>query len=221
MKKILHLIGFLCFGLGVSFAQVDWASLEKNIEAKPGEVKVPFSFEFTINKGTVELEQPVSTCGCTVPTLEKKSFTAGEAGKIEGFFSVGNRRGTSLVQISIKGRILDGKTETPFMQVLKLRVYIPEILSITSGVNLWRKGAQPEVKTIKLEVKQANPMKLTLSKFDSNIFAVNLKEVFPNRSYELEVVPISTEVVAQERLEIEGLNSDGQKAHFYVNFLVR
>jgi hypothetical protein len=61
-----------------------------------------FEFKFTNRgTGTLHIQQPTASCGCTVPFMSKREYAPGESGVVEVQFNPHGRRGNQSQQITI------------------------------------------------------------------------------------------------------------------------
>jgi hypothetical protein len=106
--KRLPLVPGLALLLGTSFlrAELTWETRRIELTPTPFDTAAEAKFGF-INNGTepATIESAKSSCGCTIPTLMKKTYAPGERGEILAHFNIGDRRGTQLVgiQVAIQG----------------------------------------------------------------------------------------------------------------------
>ena len=131
MRAILLLVCFLFLGIA-SHAQLKWDTQKADLTPRPTDASVDAKFGF-VNAGdsAVTIESVQSSCGCTIPTLAKKTYAPGDRGEILARFTIGDRRGipSKTVRVAIQGE------QEPV--VLTLVVNIPEPARITSAMLVW------------------------------------------------------------------------------------
>ncbi len=80
------------------------------------ENRVEHNFEFTnVGKGDLVIREARGSCGCTVPTLAKKTYAPGESGTLQVYFNPAHRRGTQNQTITVQ-------TNDPKQPVIRLSV---------------------------------------------------------------------------------------------------
>lgn len=82
--------------------QMVFETTEHDFGRVPDTEHVEHKFRFT-NKGTgtLHIQQPTTSCGCTVPFMTKREFAPGESGEIEVKYNPHGRRGDQNQQITI------------------------------------------------------------------------------------------------------------------------
>ena len=107
-------------------------------------------------KFTNEGEEPVtitslkSSCGCTVPQLQKKDYLPGESGEIKAIFTFGARVGTQQKRITVQTDEAGGGTYS-----LNLVTKIPEWVVIEPRILRWKADEEPTSQQIR--VRLMNP----------------------------------------------------------------
>lgn len=67
------------------------------------ESRVEHNFEFkNVGKGELVIREARGSCGCTVPTLSKKTYAPGESGTLQVFFNPANRSGTQHQTVTVQ-----------------------------------------------------------------------------------------------------------------------
>ncbi|EIQ00638.1 Protein of unknown function (DUF1573) [Opitutaceae bacterium TAV1] len=108
--------------------------------AQAGDTEMVTVFRFKNTGGTAEeITKLDSSCGCTVPELEKRVYQPGEAGEIKAVFTFGDRTGRQGKEIRVRTAAAPDKPV-----VLRLETVIPELLSVSPRALLFRNGAQQE-----------------------------------------------------------------------------
>ena len=80
-----------------------WEQTEISIQAPMLAETVEATFAFSNTGSTpVTIEDVHSTCGCTVPTLDKRTYAPGESGTIRAVFTLGDRVGLQEKLISVR-----------------------------------------------------------------------------------------------------------------------
>jgi len=100
--------------------------------ASPTETSTTFSFDFT-NEGpsTVKITDIKSSCGCTVPKLEKHQYAPEEKGQLDIIFNYKNSTGHQEKYITVKTS--DGNSYR-----LSIIVEIPCVIDIAPHILRWK-----------------------------------------------------------------------------------
>ncbi|MBL4576387.1 MAG: DUF1573 domain-containing protein [Opitutaceae bacterium] len=163
---------------------------QKNIfiQAQPADDKAEALFHFTNESDhTVTVLLVKSSCGCTVPELDKKVFAPGEEGQIKALFSFGARSGKQLKTITV---VTDENREKTTR--LQLEVDIPQLIKATPFFVYWKKGEQPTSKTIKLTVLDSEMIRPISVRNDSSIFSSDLTPTDDPNIFDLIITPKDT-----------------------------
>jgi hypothetical protein len=216
---IKYVLLFTLLSLAVN-ANVTWDSTDKRIEAPTTDQNADFSFRF-VNDGkySVELSEPVASCGCTMAKLDKSVYAPGESGLLRGAFTIKGKHGANLVVITVKGAFLESERR-PYEAKLNLSVFVTESLVVKPGIVIWRKGDTPVPKHIKIHIEQAGLSQLKIAKANPELFSAELSELKPDNSYDLIVTPLSTYQAIQGMVTLEATGSDSNSRCF-VHLLVR
>jgi hypothetical protein len=168
------------------------------IQAEPDDDKAEAVYRFTNeNDYPVTVLLVKSSCGCTVPELDKKIYSAGESGQIKALFNFGARSGKQRKKITV---VTDENGETT--TELQLEVYIPVLIKAKPHFVFWRKGDEPTSKTIKLTVLDSNMIKPISIKNDDPNFTVDLAPTEDPNIFDLIITPQQTSKPAQAPLLI-------------------
>lgn len=210
-------IAFLLCPL-VCFAGLEWKQTELSVPAAVGQEKIEAVFEFT-NAGDVPIKiiEATSSCGCTVPELEKDTYAPGETGTLKAVFTVGNRTGAQRKVITVT-------TDDPEQRStqLLLETNIPELISIRPKMVLWRMDSESVQKEINLHTDPAN--KVTIVDDAGYLEQIKYELVASKETpgdYILLLSPVSTQERLQLQLPVEVELPDGKKSQFRIYVLVR
>ena len=158
--------------------------------AEPGQKSVATQFIFK-NSGDEQfvVTKVQSSCGCTVPKLEKTTYAPGETGVIAVTFDIGDRKGPQKKTIRVT-------TDTGQTALLKMNMQIPEILAIRPRLVFWRKGSRPDPKTVLVEIDIEDPINILEIVTESKLIATELIPSDDAGLFSLKITPKST----QERI---------------------
>ena len=122
------------------------------------EEKAEATFRFT-NTGAepVVIMDPVSSCGCTVPKLEKKEYLPGESGEIRAVFTFGSRVGVQRKRITVRTQ---SPTEETYL--LNMVTHIPSWIEIEPRVLRWKSTEANHSRQVMVTVSNPNKVKLEL-----------------------------------------------------------
>lgn len=131
----------------------------------PGEQAVLVQFPFR-NEGdkTVTISKIETSCGCTVPEVEKMTYPPGASGIIKARFDVGGRQGIQANQITVKTD--DGD------HLLTFTVDLPQRILVLPRLKILQKNETSQVFTIVFAA-------------DTPVKAVSLGDASPNYTAQL------------------------------------
>jgi hypothetical protein len=195
MKLLLFSL-LLC--AGSAFAQLAWETTEQTFNSKPQDKEVVAKYKFT-NAGPIPIKiQNVRTsCGCTTAALSKTDYAPGESGEIEAKFTFSGRTGRQEKAITV-----DTTANPQQPTILKLHVYIQEIIKIEPEFVHWRVGELPDPKSIHIAIADDASAKIVSVTSDNPALKVKLTEVKPGKEYEAQITPDSVSQPAVATLMI-------------------
>ena len=155
-----------------AWAGIVWEKTEIEVTPKEGETKVTVPFFFEIEKGSaVQILDVGSSCGCTVPTLEKRLYASGESGVLDVVFTPGMRQGKQVKQVVLKTVESGVETNTK----LTLIVNLPERAKPEKTKLEWT-GEDRGIKSVKIDVKPG----ITL--------AIGAIPLLPEKKFDIELI---------------------------------
>src|ERR1700675_3017374 len=195
MKLSLFL---LCLFTGSAFGQLAWETTEQTFNSKPQDKEVVAKYKFT-NAGPIPIKiQNVRTsCGCTTAALSKTDYAPGESGEIEAKFTFSGRTGRQEKAITV-----DTTANPQQPTILKLHVYIQEIIKIEPEFVHWRVGELPDPKSIHIAIADDASAKIVSVTSDNPALKVKLTEIKPGKEYEAQITPDSVAEPAAATLVI-------------------
>ncbi len=171
-----------------------WAGLEfeikdQEIDAPIGAVKVTADFPFTNKtKEEITISKAAPDCSCMGVGIKGGKFTyaPGESGLIRAEFDMGNFTGSVDKQVAVwlKG----DPVEKPSIH-LKVKVNIPELIELSSKSVKWTVGKEPEPQTIRVEMKDTQPVHITGFTSTSKDYAVEIIEIEKGKTYDIKITP--------------------------------
>ena len=195
MKLSLFL---LCLFAGSAFGQLAWETTEQTFHSKPQDKEVVAKYKFT-NTGAkpIKIQNVQTSCGCTTAQLKKTDYAPGESGEIETKFTFAGRTGKQEKAITVN--TTDNPTQPT---ILKLHVYIEEMVKIEPEIVLWRVGEQPDSKSIHIMIADNSSAKIVSVISDNPALKVKLTELKSGKEYEAQITPESAAQPAAATLMI-------------------
>jgi len=153
--RCLLLVGLSAQPLAAE-SPLTWQRTEIELAAPPLAEKIEADFVFT-NSGTqpVSIAEVHSSCGCTVPELEKRTFAPGESGRLRAVFTFGDRTGQQEKTITVATAAPSASTSQ-----LTLRVHIPLLYDVSPFFVVWTNAEPTTPKQIQLRLEQAGGLRL-------------------------------------------------------------
>jgi hypothetical protein len=184
MKLLLLLLSVFA---GSAFGQLAWETTEQTFNSKPEDKEVVAKYKFT-NTGakTVKIENVRTSCGCTTTALNKTDYAPGESGEIAAKFTFSGRTGRQEKTIIVTTSAVP---EKPTM--LKLHVYIQEMVKVEPEVVFWQVGEQPAPKVIHIAIAEDAAAKIVSVTSDNPALKVQVTELKSGKEYEAQITPES------------------------------
>jgi len=220
MNKLIRLMS-LIVGMAALplWGQLVFEKEQIEYQAALMEDKADVVFHFT-NSGESEItiKSARSSCGCTVPKLEKKTYGPGESGEIHATFTFGARVGKQVKRITVEMEDPGNRTYT-----LTLVTTIPEWLVIEPRILRWAVGDDATAQTFRVTV--ADPERITMVDDMPEPKSFNLsREKVEENVYEFTVEPKSTADRATEFIQLSASATEEDKTKtrkFGVHCLIR
>lgn len=195
-----------------------WDSTEVSLSPELGAKEAEAVFSFA-NKGNaaVKIAQVTSSCGCTVPRLEKEVYQPGEKGEIHAHYNIGARQGHNESSVTVLSDD-PGASRT----VLKLKVDIPMAMEIIPKVVYWNVGQEVSTKSMVIKFHKSIDAKVTSVKALQEGFDVKLSEGPEAGSWSVDVTPTATDQRRRATFVIEtdkpvpGMNATAASAFAFI-----
>lgn len=182
-------------------------------EAAYGSPKVEFRFPFkNTGKEAIEIRHIQSSCGCTVPQLQKKVYQPGEAGEITGSFDLKGRKGEQVSTLHVT------TNQSTKGYELRVKVKVPELLQIRPGLLVWRSSAEPQSQVVTLRPNTALQVRITEVVSDVPEFETNLTST-DEGDYRLEVTPKQLRKNRRGSLRIKTLRGESDTVDWHTIYL--
>ena len=179
-------------------AQLKWDRQEAEFHPSEQDTKVEADFTFTnAGKYAVTITSLTVSCGCTTVQADKKTYKAGENGRVTAIFTIGDRTGLHKHTMTVQ-------TDDPKnpATILTMRFYLPEFLAIAPARIGWKVGEDPKLKTISLKDANEKPINVLAVKSSNARVKAELKTIKPGKEYEVVVTPQDTQVPVMAELWI-------------------
>lgn len=197
-----------------SFA-LTWTTTEVQIAtSNRGKVSTAFSFRNDTGK-PVRITSVTDTCDYTTTKLARDFYLPGESGRIEVELAAGDLSGEQEKTILV---VADDAPARPV--ALRLRVDIPDEVSIEPALVLWRVGRAAEKKCVTLRVPSSATVVLGQGYSRDPRIYVELRRMESEGVWELDVCPLQTSRAFQATILVE-LTLDGKTKPLSVYALVK
>jgi uncharacterized cupredoxin-like copper-binding protein len=184
---------FLAIAAGAQ-AQLTWDKTEAKLNPKPGDKEAVATFTYT-NKGKVpvKITSVKSSCGCTVPELQKKELAPGEKGELTATFTIGGRTGTQVKNVMVQ----TDHPEQPIVS-LTLTANIAQALTVQPVFVHWEQGAEAKPKTLTVKAAEGVTVnKLSVSTSSADFKAQAERQKSGDWTITVQPVDTSKQAVAQ------------------------
>jgi len=176
-------VTFFALGLGwlSASAQLTWERTRAEFHPEPAATKVVATYPFRNDTAaTIEVLELHSSCGCTVPELEKRKYAPGESGVLTATFSIESREGLQQKQIIVQTDA--GET------MLELIAHLPVRLEMQPRMLTFREGEEG-AKIAKLNFRSNTPVTDVAIANAGSGFEVELVTLREGHDYEVKVTP--------------------------------
>ena len=207
-KRALHTLACLAAGLiAATTAQASalkWDKTEQIVDTEFGqeEVKAVYSF-VNESEQTVKVTDIRPSCSCTVPSLEKTEYAAGESGELTVIFTVGVKQGLQHKTVALKTDV-DG-TEEDYQLVLQVNIPVP--ITLKPRVRFWNIGDTVSTQDVAVTLHEKLPMNITgLVRKDTNqpvAFDYTIETLEEGHEYSIKLTPKSMDTKARDVFYLE------------------
>jgi len=179
------------------FADLSFDVSTQTLPTKWSDAKVTAVYKFTnTGKETLKITDLSSSCGCTVPSLDKMTYAPGESGVLTAVFTPGDKIGPQVKTITLKTDLKD----QPVIE-LTFKTDVPALPDLQPQLIYWNRGDKPDAKTIAVTLPPDVPLDKIEITPKSSDFTATLKTVTEGKSYDIVVTPAKG-VDKIERVEI-------------------
>ncbi len=161
--SLLRAVALFTIGLiapAIVFADsFDWATEEEYFDADFSTETITATYPFTnTGESAVTIVESSASCGCTIPTLDKKVYEPGESGELKALFTIGSRQGQQRKTITVVTEDAYGTKDT---YELKLEVNIPVPVVFKPRVRFWKLNAEATTQNVEVTFHEQFPIVIT------------------------------------------------------------
>jgi len=208
-STLLTPIVSLLLATGTCFAQLTWKEQEARLDIDSSQSTGSATFEFVNNSGgVIRITDIKPGCGCTVPTLEKREYAAGESGQFTVRFSIGERRGYYAVPITVAYE--NGGTDS-----LTLKTNIRELVKFFPPQLVWNAGEQRSPKEVEFHWAESDPVSISAIRSTNEAFKAELVSDHDWHGARLRISPSSDEAKGVSVIVITTAQGPGRRARTY------
>lgn len=147
MRILPHLVTFSAILVTIpclAAAGLKWETKTVSLKAELGQAKVIAHYPFTNESSEpIEITGTQSSCGCTVPSLEKTIYQPGESGVLTAEFNLGSRTGHQRKAIEVR----TNRSGEDASYSLALEVDIPQAIKMRRRAMIWKIGDELKTQT--------------------------------------------------------------------------
>jgi len=209
MKFALAILITLLVFPFVLHAGLEWENETVELKAGLADTRAEAVFPFT-NSGEepVTITRMTSSCGCTVPELEKRTYAPGEGGEITALFTFGSREGRQLKRITVESRAGNETTTT----LLNFVTHIPSWGTLTPRILRWGLDAEAAAKEVRLRLDDPERMSAPVLQGSPKGFRLEAVEDGPVE-WVYRIHPVDTNSRQTERLVFQVTATEDGQTH--------
>lgn len=208
---VLVAVTIFAGGFGIVFAEgipasntkgnLEFTKLKKEVVLEIGETSKETAFEFT-NRGEnfIRIVGIKSSCGCTVPELEKKEYASGEVGALNVNF-----KASSGVQSTSATVILVSDEEENNFYTLKVLASRKQAVLLSSQREEWKIGSALDEREILVSITE-DGIHIVEASSNNDAFDVKMVTVEPGKQYKVTVKPRTSKYPAAASLRLQTTN---------------
>ena len=194
LRRIFASTALLTLSASTVATELQWETTSQRFEAEFDQTSVVATYAFTNQSDSpVTIVQASSSCGCTVPSLEKKVYKPNESGELKAVFSLGSRQGHQKKTISVTTNSNNGEHRYSLI----LEVEIPVALLLKPRVRFWKLGSEPKTQTVRITLHKRLPLKIEgVRRKDASstdeAFQWEIETIEESKEYVLKITPKSS-----------------------------
>src|SRR3954471_2408938 len=141
----------------IARADLKWEQTSIELHPAIGDKQAIAHFKYqNVGKTPVRFKSVHASCGCTTAQTQKEEVPPGEKGEITATFTIGDRQGTQVKQVTV---MTDDPDPTHATTVLTLKTNITAPVDIKPQFVYWKGGEEPKPKTVTVKVAKEFPAK--------------------------------------------------------------
>ena len=211
MRLLLVIAAAAWFGVTTAAAELVWEHDARTFNTEIGQRLVETTFPFR-NEGerSITISGITSSCGCTVPALDQKTYAPGEGGEIEAVFNIGSRVGRHSSRIIVR-------TDDDAVHVLTMTLHIPEVVRLEPTIMSWAINEPAEPQTLTITAGTERPVYVESVTSTDPLVRADLETEEEGRAYRVTVTPETTEETLFATLRVDASAPDGVNETYYAH----
>ena len=193
----------LIFSVALARAELKWDGT--TIETRPpfGAKQAVGHFQYkNVGPKTVRITMVHASCGCTATQLTKNLVEPGESGEITATFTIGDRTGTQLRDVTVQSTDPDHGLATT---KLFLKTVIAPPIEIQPALVYWNTGEAPKPKIVMVNAAPGSVKSIHVIVSDP-AFRARFDSVGDGQ-FKITVQPVQTEKTARATIKIQAEGS--------------
>lgn len=197
MKSRVFALVVLLLAAADAHAALKWEATRISQVADPlsGEAVAIYKFS-NVGDNPVAVRIVKTSCGCTTAELPKQLYKSGESGEIVAKLKLDGRQGLQVKTITV------GTDDGEPRQMLTMETFIPTVLKFHPAFVFWRRGEEPEAKTIEIQVGTEQAVHIIKAASDNSDISFQLETVEAGKHYRLTLFPATTAQVLKARISL-------------------
>jgi hypothetical protein len=186
-------------------AELVWEPNTRETRADFGQEEVAVTFPFrNAGPAPVTIASIDVSCGCTVPTLEQRTYAPGESGELKLVYRPDGQTGLQSKAVTVK---IEGQADRPV--TLTLKVDVPRLFDIAPRLVTWPLGGEPVEKLVTIKLHRLPQTTVRIANPEIETLDVALRPGGADGEYVLALRPESTakpfRAMVRLRIASEGL----------------
>ncbi len=205
LLSLLRAGALLPLAITVLQAELVWEATTRETRAEFGQEEIAVTFPFR-NAGSapVTIASIDVSCGCTVPSLEQRTYTPGERGELTVLYRPDGQTGLQSKTVTVK---TESQPDRPV--TLTLKVDVPRLFDIAPRLVTWPLGGDPAEKLVAIKLHRHPQTTVRIANAEIDTLDVALRPGKTSGEYVLALRPRSTakpfRAMVRLQIESEGL----------------
>jgi len=209
--RLLPLLAVLLSFTGTKAqAQLKWDHPVQQFHRVPEDKEIIAHYSFK-NIGTtpVTIKTMRSSCGCTTPHLDKKTYAPNEIGEVTVRFVFGDRKGWYHKGVTIT---TDDKTAEP--AILNLNIEIRDPVTLAPALVFWKTGEPVAAKGVQFSADPTQPVHIKSVTSSNPRLTAKLDTIKAGEQYSISVLPADTAQKESAEISVQtDFPSDAPRAY--------